>query len=108
MVFCDSSTPSKRKNTEEGNNFQNVYVDMKNKLIKGGIIESEIAFIHDFNTEVAKDRLFKDMNDGNIRVLFGSTAKLGAGTNVQKRIIAIHHVDVPWRASDIEQQNGGI
>ena len=106
LVFCDSSTPSKRKNTEEGNNFQNVYVDMKNKLIKGGIIESEIAFIHDFNTEVAKDRLFKDMNDGNIRVLFGSTAKLGAGTNVQKRIIAIHHVDVPWRASDIEQQNG--
>lgn len=106
MVFCDSSTPSKRKNTEEGNTFQNVYVDMKNKLIKGGIKESEIAFIHDFNTEVAKDRLFKDMNDGNIRVLFGSTAKLGAGTNVQKRIIAIHHVDVPWRASDIEQQNG--
>lgn len=106
LVFCDSSTPNNRKNAYEENGFQNVYTDIKSKLIKEGIKDHEIAFIHDFNSEIAKDRLFKDMNKGNIRVLFGSTAKLGAGTNVQKRVIAIHHVDVPWRASDIEQQNG--
>lgn len=98
LVFCDSSTPNKDR--------FNVYDEMKRLLINEGVLESEIAFIHDAKTMEAKQKLFDMVNAGKIRVLFGSTAKLGAGTNVQERLIAIHHLDVPWRASDIEQRNG--
>lgn len=103
LIFCDSSTPKKNVPV---NQFSDVYNEIKRKLIILGIPETQIAFIHDYDTELKKERLFKQMNDGEMRVLFGSTAKLGAGTNVQKRLLAVHHVDVPWKASDIEQQNG--
>jgi N12 class adenine-specific DNA methylase len=83
-----------------------VYDDMKAKLIKGGIPANEIAFIHDYDTPEKKQKLFKQVNAGDIRVLFGSTAKMGAGTNVQKRIVALHHMDAPWRPSDLEQREG--
>lgn len=115
LVFCDSSTPNNKTHgmklvdgvyVEDMDTFQNVYEEIKNKLIQQGIPEQEIAFIHDYNTELSKTDLFKKMNEGKMRVLFGSTKKLGAGTNVQQRLIAVHHVDVPWKASDIQQQNG--
>lgn len=110
LIFCDSSTPNENENTNVNENgeyvFSNVYDDIRHKLCLLGIPSEQIAFIHDYNTEIAKLNLFKKMNDGEIRILFGSTQKLGAGTNVQERLVAIHHVDVPWRASDIEQQNG--
>lgn len=104
LIFCDSSTP--KAGQESTATFTNVYHDLKNKMMGLGIAENEIAFIHDYNTEVSKLDLFEKMNKGKVRILFGSTAKLGAGTNVQDRLIAVHHVDVPWKASDIEQQNG--
>lgn len=85
-----------------------VYDDMKAKLVAAGIPESEIAFIHDFDTPTAKDLLFKRVNAGDVRVLFGSTPKMGAGTNVQKRLVALHHIDAPWRPSDLEQREGRI
>ena len=109
LIFCDSSTPHKneKENDEEtGYVFSNVYDDLKIKFVELGIPENEIAFIHDYDTELKKQNLFEKMNRGEMRVLIGSTPKLGAGTNIQERMIAIHHVDVPWRASDIEQQNG--
>lgn len=109
LIFCDSSTPHKneKENDEEtGYVFSNVYDDLKLKFVELGIPENEIAFIHDYDTELKKQNLFEKMNKGEMRVLIGSTPKLGAGTNIQERMIAIHHVDVPWRASDIEQQNG--
>ncbi|MCI9630124.1 MAG: DEAD/DEAH box helicase family protein [[Clostridium] cocleatum] len=93
LVFCDSSTPNKDK--------FNVYDELKRLIILYGIDEKEIAFIHDYETMKSKQLLFDKVNKGEVRVLFGSTAKLGAGTNVQKKLIAIHHVDVPWRASDV-------
>lgn len=105
LIFCDSSTPHSNTQQENGA-FSNVYDDLRNKLIQLGIPEDEIAFIHDYNSEASKIDLFEKMNKGTIRILFGSTPKLGAGTNVQERLIAVHHVDVPWKASDIEQQNG--
>ncbi|MDH6367375.1 MULTISPECIES: SNF2-related protein [unclassified Breznakia] len=98
LVFCDSSTPKENK--------FNVYDCIKESLILRGIPADEIEFIHNANTENKKTILFDKMNNGEVRVLLGSTAKLGAGTNVQQRLIAIHHIDVPWRASDIEQRNG--
>ena len=105
LIFCDSSAPkTSKENITEG--FQDVYHELYKKMVNLGIPSDEIAFIHDYNTESKKEALFKDMNSGKMRVLIGSTPKLGAGTNVQKRLIAIHHVDVPWRASDVEQQNG--
>lgn len=85
-----------------------VYDDMRQKLVRKGIPEEEIAFIHEFNTAIRKAKLFADMNAGRVRVLFGSTAKLGAGTNVQQRLVAAHHLDAPWRPSDLEQRNGRI
>lgn len=100
LVFCDLSTPSPDK--------FNVYDDMKAKLIEMGIPKDEIAFIHDANTEERKAELFRKVNAGSVRILLGSTAKMGAGTNVQKRLIAEHHLDVPWRPSDIEQREGRI
>lgn len=98
LVFCDSSTPNKNK--------FNVYDELKRLLIEYSIPENEIAFIHDYESMQSKQMLFDKVNNGNVRIIFGSTAKLGAGTNIQKRLIALHHVDVPWRASDIEQRNG--
>ena len=85
-----------------------VYDDIKAKLIAKGIPEREIAFIHDYATPVAKDKLFKAVNSGEIRFLLGSTPKMGAGTNVQKRLVGLHHIDAPWRPSDLEQREGRI
>ena len=83
-----------------------VYDDMKAKLIKAGVPEKEIAFIHDYDSPEKKMKLFKQVNAGEVRILFGSTPKLGAGTNVQKKIVALHHMDAPWRPSDLEQREG--
>jgi N12 class adenine-specific DNA methylase len=85
-----------------------VYDDFKAALIEKGIPEHEIAFIHDYNTDDQKANLFRKMNAGQVRVLLGSTQKLGAGTNVQERLVALHHLDVPWRPSDVEQREGRI
>lgn len=98
LIFCDLSTPSKDK--------FNVYDDIKNKLIDKGVPEEEIAFIHDAKTENQKAELFDKVRNGEVRVLFGSTQKMGAGTNVQDRIIASHDLDCPWRPSDLEQRLG--
>ncbi len=88
--------------------FENLYVDMKRKLIAKGVPKEEIAFIHEGNTEAKKEELFEKVRNGQIRILFGSTAKMGAGSNVQDRLIALHHLEVPWRPSDIEQREGRI
>lgn len=85
-----------------------VYDDFKAALVEKGIPEHEIAFIHDYNTDDQKANLFRKMNAGQVRVLLGSTQKLGAGTNVQERLVALHHLDVPWRPSDVEQREGRI
>lgn len=85
-----------------------VYDDIKAKLIAKGVPEREIAFIHDYATPAAKDKLFKAVNSGEIRFLLGSTPKMGAGTNVQKRVVGLHHIDAPWRPSDLEQREGRI
>lgn len=85
-----------------------VYNDLKQKLMAKGIPADEIAFIHDANTDIRKAKLFADMNAGRVRILLGSTAKMGAGMNVQKRLVAAHHLDAPWRPSDLEQRNGRI
>lgn len=108
IVFCDLSTP-KRKYEEYvyGVDFD-AYNDLKHKLIEKGIPSSEIAFIHDANTDEQKQSLFDNVNSGNIRVLIGSTEKCGAGTNVQKRLVALHHLDTPYRPSDMEQREGRI
>ena len=101
LLFCDFSTPNKDGRF-------NVYDDIKNKLIAKGIPESEIAFIHDANTEVQKKELFAKVRAGKIRVLMGSTFKCGAGTNVQDRLVALHDLDAPWRPSDLKQREGRI
>ena len=101
LIFCDLSTP-------KGDGTFNVYEDIRDKLIAKGVPENEIAFIHDANTETRKAELFAKVRSGQVRFLLGSTAKMGAGTNVQDRLIALHHLDVPWRPSDIEQQEGRI
>ena len=101
MVFCDLSTP---KNDGEFN----VYDDLRDKLIAKGIPEKNIAYIHDANTEAQKKELFGKVNDGEVRILIGSTQKMGAGTNCQKRLIALHHLDCPWRPSDLQQREGRI
>jgi len=101
LIFCDLSTP-------KGDGTFNVYEDIKNKLIEKGVPENEIAFIHSANTDARKAELFAKVRSGQVRFLLGSTQKMGAGTNVQDRLIALHHLDVPWRPSDIEQQEGRI
>ena len=101
LIFCDLSTP-------KGDGTFNVYEDIRDKLIAKGVPPEEIAFIHDANTELRKAELFAKVRSGQVRFLLGSTAKMGAGTNVQDRLIALHHLDVPWRPSDIEQQEGRI
>lgn len=85
-----------------------VYDDIKAKLIANGVPEREIAFIHDYSTPAAKDKLFRAVNAGEVRFLLGSTPKMGAGTNVQKRLVGLHHIDAPWRPSDLEQREGRI
>ena len=85
-----------------------IYDDMRAALIESGIPDNEIAFIHDYNTDEQKAALFKAVNTGKIRILMGSTPKMGAGTNVQERLVALHHLDVPWRPSDVEQREGRI
>ena len=101
LIFCDLSTP-------KGDGTFNVYEDIRDKLMAKGVPEIEIAFIHNANTETRKAELFAKVRSGQVRFLLGSTAKMGAGTNVQDRLIALHHLDVPWRPSDIEQQEGRI
>ena len=101
LVFCDMSTP-------KGDKSFNIYDDMKRKLLEKGIPENEISFIHDANSEKQKDELFSKVKKGEIRILFGSTQKMGAGTNVQNKLIALHDLDVPWRPSDLEQRAGRI
>lgn len=101
LVFCDLSTP-------KGDGSFNVYDDMKQKLMAQGVPPEEIAFIHDAKTEAQKAELFAKVRKGQVRVLLGSTAKMGAGTNVQTRLAALHHLDCPWRPADIEQREGRI
>ena len=99
LIFCDLSTPGKGFN---------IYDDIKTKLISRGVPAEEIAFIHDANTDEKKKALFSRVRSGNVRVLLGSTAKMGAGTNVQDRLIALHDLDAPWRPGDLEQRKGRI
>ena len=101
LIFCDLSTP-------KGDGTFNVYDDLKQKLLEKGVPEKEIAFIHDANTETKKAELFSKVKAGQVRFLLGSTAKMGAGTNVQDRLIALHHLDVGWKPSDLEQREGRI
>jgi len=100
LVFCDLSTPSQDK--------FNVYDEVRDKLIELGVPAKEIAYIHDADTDSKKKALFDSVNAGRIRILLGSTEKMGAGTNVQKRLVALHHLDAPWRPRDIEQREGRI
>ena len=101
LIFCDLSTP-------KWDGTFNVYDDVRNKLVARGIPKEEIAFIHEYNTETKKADLFAKVRAGQVRILMGSTPKLGAGTNVQDRLIALHHLDCPWKPSDLEQQEGRI
>ena len=101
LVFCDLSTP-------KNDGSFNVYDDIKDKLVKKGIPEEEIEFIHNAKTDEQKSKLFEKMRNGKKRILIGSTAKMGAGTNIQDKLVAVHHLDCPWRPSDIEQRNGRI
>ena len=101
LVFCDLSTP--KPDAEFS-----VYTDIRQKLIERGVTESEIRFIHEAKTEVQKQELFKKVRKGEVRVLLGSTQKMGAGTNVQNKLIALHDIDCPWRPSDLEQRSGRI
>ncbi len=101
LIFCDLSSP-------KGDGTFNVYDDVRNKLVARGIPKEEIAFIHEYNTETKKADLFAKVRAGQVRILMGSTPKLGAGTNVQDRLIALHHLDCPWKPSDLEQQEGRI
>lgn len=99
LVFCDLSTP--------GRGFS-VYTDMRDKLAARGIPEADMAFIQDYDSDAAKAALFQDVRSGRVRILFGSTTKMGSGTNVQAKLIALHHLDAPWRPADVEQREGRI
>ncbi|HUE15276.1 MAG TPA: DEAD/DEAH box helicase family protein [Planctomycetaceae bacterium] len=100
LVFCDLSTPASDR--------FNVYGELKTKLIEAGVPKAEIAFIHDAESDAEKKLLFDAVNAGRLRILIGSTEKMGAGTNVQRRLVALHHLDAPWRPRDIEQREGRI
>lgn len=117
IVFCDMATPKGKSKTEttkaDGVDIESVdedsaklYDDMRSYLVKNGIPAKEIAFIHEANTDQKRKQLFEDVNEGKIRVLIGSTGKMGVGMNAQKRIVAIHHLDAPWRPGDVEQRDG--
>ena len=101
LLFCDLSTP-------KGDGTFNVYEDIRDKLVAAGVPREEIAFIHDADTEAKKKELFGKVRTGEVRVLLGSTQKMGAGTNVQDRLVAVHHLDVGWRPADMTQRNGRI
>jgi len=101
LVFCDLSTP---KNNDQFN----VYDDIKKKLVERGVPEEEVRFIHEADTETRKKALFSKVREGEVRILLGSTQKMGAGTNVQKKLVALHDIDCPWRPSDLEQRAGRI
>lgn len=101
LVFCDLSTP-------KGDGTYSVYDDLREKLVAKGVPEDEIAFIHDYGTEARKAELFGKVRSGQVRVLLGSTQKMGAGTNVQTRLVALHDLDCPWRPSDLQQRLGRI
>jgi N12 class adenine-specific DNA methylase len=101
LVFCDFSVPT-------GGRGFSVYEDMRDKLVARGIPPSEIQFIQDHDSDAAKLQLFRDVRAGKVRVLFGSTQKMGTGANVQERLIALHHLDAPWRPADVEQREGRI
>lgn len=100
LVFCDLWTPKDRG--------YSVYRDIADKLQARGIPADEVAFIQDYDSDASKLALFKDVRAGKIRVLFGSTQKMGSGTNVQERLIALHHLDAPWHPADVEQREGRI
>lgn len=100
IIFCDLSTPNKDR--------FNVYDEIQSHLVRLGIPNEQIAFIHDYDSDAAKEELFKSVREGRVRVLLGSTSKMGVGTNVQTRLIALHHIDAPWRPADIEQREGRI
>ena len=114
LIFCDMATPKGKSNNNATENEEIetdsentlLYDDIKARLVKGGIPAKEIAFIHDADTDQKKKKLFADVNDGKVRVLIGSTGKMGVGMNAQKRIVAIHHLDAPWRPGDVEQRDG--
>lgn len=117
IIFCDMATPKGKsksaKNVSEeidedvfDTESAQLYEDMRAYLVKKGIPAKEIAFIHEANTDAKKKQLFADVNDGKVRVLIGSTGKMGVGMNAQKRIVAIHHLDAPWRPGDVEQRDG--
>lgn len=120
LVFCDLSTPKGEKDKvnendavedkeeAEDNSNITVYAEIKKGLIKKGILADQIAFIHDAKTKVQKEQLFERCRQGQVRVLIGSTEKMGAGTNIQNKLVAEHHVDAPWRPRDIEQREGRI
>ncbi len=115
IVFCDMATPKGRSTSAKGAEEEDsgidaesaeLYADLKKRLVKLGIPAKEIAFIHDADTDAKKSKLFEDMNAGRVRVLIGSTGKMGVGMNAQKRVVAIHHLDAPWRPGDVEQRDG--
>ncbi len=114
VVFLDMATPKGKSKTETAEDDDSgmdmesarLYDDLKARLVKNGIPAKEIAFIHEADTDQKKKKLFADVNDGKVRVLIGSTGKMGVGMNAQKRIVAIHHLDAPWRPGDVEQRNG--
>jgi hypothetical protein len=101
LIFCDLSTPT------SGKSFS-VYEDMRDKLAARGVPADEMAFIQDYESDAAKHALFRDVRAGRVRILFGSTQKMGSGTNVQERLVALHHLDAPWRPADVEQREGRI
>lgn len=101
LVFCDLSSP-------KGGRAFSVYDDVRQRLIDAGVPEKDVAFVHDAETDVQKATLFKAVREGRVRVLLGSTAKMGIGTNVQTRLVALHHLDAPWRPCDVEQREGRI
>lgn len=101
LIFCDLSTP-------KGDGSFNIYDDVRDKLVAKGVPREEVVFIHEATTETKKAELFAKVRAGQVRILLGSTPKLGAGTNIQDRLIALHHLDCPWKPSDLEQQEGRI
>ena len=108
LVFCDIATPSGKPNDDENAPFTNIYDDIRRKLIAGGMAPEQVAFIHSANTDVQKKELFAKVRSGQVRVLIGSTSKMGAGTNCQDRLIALHDLDCPWRPRDLIQRKGRI
>jgi N12 class adenine-specific DNA methylase len=114
LIFCDMATPKGKSKTETADTDDasmdmesaKLYDDIKARLVESGIPAKEIAFIHEADTDQKKKKLFADVNDGKVRVLIGSTGKMGVGMNAQKRVVAIHHLDAPWRPGDVEQRNG--